>query len=384
MVGNNISYSFTLNKKKRMFRYLFIFFIATFLSVQIDAQVRGGASAFEYLRLSQSPHVTALGGLAVVHSASDVMMATSNPALLRPEFHTALGINYNVFYADTKGLNLYYAHHSEQLNTTFGVGVQYINYGDIILANDLGQILGNGRAADYAITVSASKSYLKHWRYGAHLKFAGSKLVDKNAAAILADVGVVYADTSSQWYVGMAAKNVGYQINKYYNDIANQPLPLDLQIGIMKRFAKAPFSISVLAHHLNQWNIYYDNPADRQSNLFIIDSAQAKEPSNFGGKLLRHFVFALDVNLGKRLEISAGYNFMRRAELGLDELKGISGFSYGAGLYLNKITVHYARSHYHLAGAYNQIGFNFQLNQFMGLGNFGKKINWSSKYAEAF
>ena len=358
-----------------------LFFLGAFSA---EAQVRGGQRAFEYLRLSQSPHITALGGMSVVHTASDVMMSTANPAMLRPEFHTDLGINYNSFYAGTTGLNMFYAHHSKKLETTFGIGIQYMNYGDLTLTNDIGQVLGDGRAVDYAITLSASKAYLKKWRYGANVKMARSNLIDKTALALVVDAGVTYSDTTNKWYVGLAAKNVGYQFDRYYENIPSQPLPLDIQIGVMKRFKKAPFSISVLAHHLNQWNLYYDNPADRQNNILLVDTADVTEPNNFGRKLLNHFVFALDINLGKRLEISGGYNFMRRTELGLDELKGLAGFSYGAGLYLNKITVHFARSHYHLAGAYNQIGFNFQLNQFFGLGSFGKKINWSAKYADAY
>lgn len=368
-----------------MQRIILVILSILFLPFITQAQVRGGERAFEFLRLAQSPHLAALGGLTVTHSASDVMMSTANPAMLRPEFHTDLGFNYNLFYAGSKNLNMYYAHHSKKLNTTFGFGVQYMNYGDITLTNTTGQVEGTGRAADYAITLSASKSYLKHWRYGAHLKYAQSNFIDKNASAFVVDAGVTYADTNSQWYFGLAAKNVGYQFDRYYDDIASQPLPLDIQLGIMKRFKKAPFSISVLAHHLNQWDLYYDNPADRQNNILIVDTSQAtSEPNNFGRKLLNHFVFALDLNLGKRLEISGGYNFMRRSELGLDELKGMAGFSYGAGIYLNKVTVHFARSHYHIAGAYNQFGLNFQLNRFFGLGSFGKKINWSSKYGNAY
>ncbi len=367
-----------------MQRYLILVLFSLMISLNSFAQVRGGDRAFEFLRLAQSPHITAMGSMTVAHSASDVMMSTANPAMLREEFHTDLGVNYNLFYAGTKGLNMYYAHHSEKLKTTFGFGIQYMNYGDITLTNDIDQVLGTGRAADYAITLSAAKSYLMHWRYGAHVKYAQSKLIDKDASALVVDAGITYSDTSKQWYFGLAAKNVGYQFDRYYDNISSQPLPLDIQIGVMKRFKKAPFSISVLAHHLNRWNLYYDNPADRQNNILIVDTTQVAEPSNAGRKLLNHFVFALDLNLGKRLEISAGYNFMRRTELGLNELKGLAGFSYGGGLYLNKVTVHFARSHYHLAGAYNQVGFNFQLNRFFGLGSFGKKINWSSKYANAY
>ena len=82
--------------------------------------------------------------------------------------------------------------------------------------------------------------------------------------------------------------------------------------------------------------------------------------------------------------MSVGYNHLRRAELATADKKGMSGFSFGAGIYLNKFIIHYAQSHYHLAGAYHEIGLNFKLNQLVGLGAGGKKINWAEKYHSAF
>lgn len=352
----------------------------------VYGQVQGGEKAFEFLRLANSPHITALGGLSVINPAQDIMMSTANPALLRPEFHTNIGINYNAYYAGTKVMNMYYAHQVPKLNTTFGFGVQYLNYGEMVQTNTLGQTEGTVQANDYAITLSASRSYLTHWRYGAHLKLANSQLGSVHSTALLMDVGIAYADTVRLLYGGLAVKNVGYQFGRYDKNQKSQPMPLDVQIGFMKKFAKAPFSFSVLAHHVYQWDIRYDNPADRQDNvlLFSDTTTTSKDKTYFADKLFRHFVFALDMNLGKRLEVSVGYNHMRRAELALDELKGMSGFSYGGGLYLNKLTVHFARSHYHLAGAYNQVGFNFKLNDYFGLGETGQKINWSAKYATSY
>ena len=351
----------------------------------LSAQVNGGEQIFEFLRLSQSPHITALGGIAVSSPSSDIMMTTGNPALLRPEFHTNLGLNYNIYYAGTKVSNMVYAHHIKNINTTFALGIQHLNYGSFRLMDDIGNFVGDAKAADYSINLSASRSYLDKWRYGTTLKFANSSLIDKKASALLADIGVAYGDTSRQWYLGMAVKNAGIMIKNYEKSV-NQPLPLDLQIGITKKFKKAPFSIMVLAHHLQKWDVRYDNPADQTDNqlLFTDTTTNTKEKTYFADKLFRHFVFAIDINLGKRLELSAGYNHMRRSELAIEEKKGMSGFSFGGGLYLNKFILHFAQSYYHIAGAYTEIGLNFKLNQLIGLGAGGNKINWSEKFAKSY
>lgn len=356
-----------------------------FLTMPSLAQVVGGENAFEFLRLSQSPHISALGGISVINPSADASMVNANPALLRPEFHTTLSLNYNYYYSKTRVTNLNYAYHSNTLNTTFGVGLQYLDYGSFSITDQVGYGQGSFRAADYAIHVSASRSYLEKWRYGATLKYAHSSLLDKKSSALLADIGVVYADTTSQWYLGAAIKNAGVSL-KNYDPSIKQSLPLDFQIGITKKFKKAPFSIMVLAHRLNQWNIRYDNPADRVDNELLFDNTttDTKEKTYFADKLFRHFVFALDVNLGKRLEISAGYNHLRRSELSITDKKGMSGFSFGAGMYLNKFVLHYAQSHFHLAGAYHELGINIKLNQLFGLGTAGQKINWSEKFVKSY
>ena len=259
----------------------------------------------------------------------------------------------------------------------------------LIMSTGDNQMLGITNAkvmADYAISLSASRSYLERWRYGATLKYAGSHLIQNKSAAMLLDFGLMYADTNSQWYAGAVVKNAGIQLQKYDINSGTQPLPIDVQIGIVKKFKKAPFSLSVLAHHLYTWDIRYDNPADQVDNslLFNDNTQDTKKKSYFADKLFRHFVFALDINLGRRLELSAGYNHLRRSELAIAEKKGLSGFSFGGGLYLNKFVIHFAQSYYHISGAYSEVGINFALNQLFGMGKGGNKINWSEKFANQY
>jgi hypothetical protein len=366
-------------------RALRIFFVVFLLGCTSSswAQVQGGEHIFEFLRLPSSPHVTALGGLAVINPSADVMMSTINPSLLREKFHTQLGLNYNLYYAGTKISNLYYAHHAEKLNTTFGIGLNYIDYGKFTLTDNLGSVQGDALASDYCFTLSAAKAYLTRWRYGASLKYAHSHLITQKADALLVDLGVSYFDTTNKIYVGAVVKNAGINLRNYEKG-NNQPLPLDLQIGILKKFKKAPFAISVTGHHLYTWDVRYDNPADQVDNQLLFGDTTTTKKNYFADKLFRHLVFALDINLGKRLELSAGYNHMRRSELAYSEKKGVSGFSMGAGLYLNRFIIHYARSYYHITGAYNELGINFQLNKLFGLGDSGQKINWSEKFSSSY
>ncbi len=348
------------------------------------AQVNGGSQMLSFLLVAQGPHTGALGGVVAVNPAPDVMLSRANPALLRPEFHQTLSVNYNFYYAGTKMSHVNYAFHHEKLQTTFGLGLTYFNYGELNQTNAIGQTTGTFQSADYMLSLSASRRYLAHWRYGATLKYAHSRLALQKAAALVADIGLVYADTAKAWYVGAVVKNAGVAL-KQYNPNAPAPLPFDLQIGLMKKFKKAPFAISITGHHLYRWDIRYNNPADVVNNTLLFgDTTTSKTKTYFGDKLFRHLVFALDMRLGKRLELSAGYNHLRRSELAITERKGLSGFALGVGVYLNKMNLHVAQSYYHVAGPYTEIGLSLNVNQWFGLGTMGNKINWSSQYAKQY
>src|SRR6218665_2756963 len=164
---------------------------------QASGQVTGGQDAFEYLRMSNSPHVSALGGYVPASPDKDVAFTLQNPGLLNPSFHNQLSVNYNIYYAGIGIANLQYAYHVEPLKTDFSFGLQYLNYGSFQHTDIQGNNLGDISAADYSINLSASRKYLERWRYGATLKWAHSSLGDRSAMAVLADVGIVYEDTAS-------------------------------------------------------------------------------------------------------------------------------------------------------------------------------------------
>jgi hypothetical protein len=354
---------------------IFIAFIFIIISNPIIAQVTGGESVYQFLRLPNSAHASGMGGIIVCNPSNDVAFGFANPALLRPSLHNQLALNQNFQISGTSITNAIYAHHSVKYNTTFAGGIAYINYGKIKATYDNGVVYNELFASDITLQLSASKHYKTNWRYGTSIKMVSSQLGGNNSVGLMADGGVVYFDTTNQLYFGMLAKNIGFQLSKYSASSGAEPLPFDLQIGISKKFIKAPFRLNAIAHHLYQWDIRYDNPLDKVDNSFF-GNTDTVSSNYFADKLFRHFNFGVDLLLGKRLEINVAYSHQRRSELGLKEKLGLAGFSFGVGIHLPKMDVHYARNVYNLAGNYNEIGINLRMKELFGL---GKSVdgNWN-------
>ena len=94
-------------------------------------------------------------------------------------------------------------------------------------------------------------------------------------------------------------------------------------------------------------------------------------------KFFRHFIIATQIYIGDYLEVSLGYNHLRRQELNIGNSgNGVNGFSLEVGALFNKIQIRYARAYYQNNTAYNQLGLNLQLNKYFGLGKFGERIGW--------
>ncbi|RYZ52877.1 MAG: type IX secretion system protein PorQ [Sphingobacteriales bacterium] len=284
-----------------------------------------------------------------------------------------------MYYAGIGIANLQYAYHVEPLKTDFSLGIQYLNYGNFQHTDIQGNNLGDIRAADYSINLSASRKYLEHWRYGATVKWAHSSLGDRSAMAALADVGVVYEDTAALFTFGLVAKNMGVMIKQYNPENPAEPLPFDLQLGVSKQLRNLPLRVFAVAHHLYQWDIRYNNPEDKVTNSLVQETDTAAK-KYIADKIFRHLNLGAELILGKRLTLTVAYNHLRRSELGAQDAKGLAGFSMGAGVDLNKLQVRYGRSYYGSAGAYNELGLSFQLNKFFSIGKKTEPWGWNKTY----
>ena len=140
---------------------------------------------------------------------------------------------FNNFYAGINSYHLSLGYHHQKLNTNFSWGLNYFNYGSTTANRCFGKCTGKFSPTDWVMQVSASRSYLEKWNYGATLKFISSNYGQYSSNGFAMDVGVLYHDSVKFFSASLLAKNMGFQLKKY-DGTDPDDLPFDLQIGINK------------------------------------------------------------------------------------------------------------------------------------------------------
>lgn len=340
--------------------YTLIVVVVTFSNAH--AQTLGGNTAYNFLKLPYSTTLTAAGGVNNSYRAADVSVALHNPALLNASLHAQLGLNFTQPAAGIKGYQLAGAYHYQKWNATFGGQVFFVNYGKLQGADAAGNLLGQFRATDYVVQLSAARQYLQKWQYGASLKFIQSSYQPYRSSAIAVDIGVNYFDSANGISISALAKNMGTQLKTYAGE--QDDLPFDLQFGITKKLQKAPFAFSITVQQTHNFNLLYNDTTFNQ------ETNTAAATSFFNNAFL-HIVLATHIFISKQLEATIGYNHLRRAELSLGTTgNGLTGFSAGFSARFEKLHVSFARSTYQRGISYNQLGLNLMLNKFFGAGSF--------------
>ena len=330
-----------------------------------NAQTLGGNTVYNFLKLSNTPQLTALGGINISNQTQDIGLAFNNPALLRPAMHTQTNMVFNSFYAGIKNYHLMSGYHAATLNTTFAIGINYFGYGSIAETDMTGNVLGNMRPADYVVQLSAARQYGERWHYGVTAKFIHSSYGIYRSSGVAMDVGVSYFDSAHLWQASLVAKNMGAQI-KAYTGTTNGDLPFDLQLGISKRLAHAPLQFSLTVNQLHQFDTRYNDTLFNAETGLEQDS---KGKKYIFDKFFRHVTLAVQLFVGDKIEVTAGYNYLRRKELNITNAgNGLNGFSMGVGVLFKKIQIRYARSYYQNNSSYNQFGLNLRLNDYFGSG----------------
>jgi len=307
--------------------------------------------------MSNTPQLTGLGGINISNQTDDIGMAFHQPSLLRPSQHSQINLVFNSYFAGVKNFHLMSGYHYDKWKTTFGLGVNYINYGTITQTDPGGNILGELKPTDYVVQLSASRAYESNWYYGASLKFISSNYGIYRSNGIAMDIGISYYDTVHLIQASFAAKNMGSQI-KAYENTAKDDLPFDLELGISKKLLKAPLQFSITAHHLQKFDIRYDDTA------FNEVPGQDTKSYTFD-KLFRHFIFATQLTIEHRVELTLGYNYLRRKELNIGNAgNGLNGFSYSVGILIKKLQIRYGSAYFQNNRPYHQFGLNLKFDDY--------------------
>ena len=322
-------------------RILFFLFI---YNVSLVAQT-GGNNTFEFLNLTSSARVLALGNVLVNAVDDDVNIAQQLPSLNHAGMNHQLSVNFTNYYAGIRFGSLVYGMPNVKFeNVTFGL--QYLNYGDFNRTDAYGNLTGTFSAGEYAFYASALVFKQSKFWFGSALKGVYSNLESYNSFGFLADVSATYEVKKERVFASLLIKNMGFQLKTYAHE--SEPMPFEILLGVSSKLKHAPFRWSVTWSHLEKWDLSYINP--EASSVDLITNEEVQVESNTRDKILSHLHVGGEFLLGKNFNLRMGYNFRRRQELALDLYKHNVGLSWGFGVKVRKFQLNYARAFYHAVG----------------------------------
>jgi hypothetical protein len=303
----------------------------------------GGDNIYEFLNLTHSGHVAALGGTNVSLQSAELNMAYHNPALLRQEMSKSLAVNYVNYFA---GINYGMAMFSQSFPAkgNFAAGLTYLNYGTFTEADITGAITGSFKASEYAFSMIYSREIDSSFSVGINFKPVLSYLERYSSFGFAFDIGLAWHNTGNLFSAGFTLKNMGYQVTSYAGE-PHQKLPFEIQAGITQKLAYAPFRFSLTMRHLEKYDLtheYIDNSASGNSG---------SGKSGFLENMMRHFILGAELIPHKNFYLCGGYNYQRRKELQVDSKVSSVGFSWGFGINTSLLDIELGRATYHLAGS---------------------------------
>jgi hypothetical protein len=324
-----------------------------------------GGKAFQFLEVTNSARVAALGGEAVAIYDDDLDLPYHNPALLNMAMRHHLALNYTNYFA---GINYGYVSCATKLGEkgTIAGAIHYLNYGRFQGADESGLLTGSFRAADYSINLIYSRPLDSLLTWGFTVKSVYSDLETYNSTALAVDAGITYHNPRSRFSAGLVIKNIGWQVNAYYPEGAHEPLPFNIAVGVTQGLQYAPFRFFVVANHLEKWDLTYTTEAEKEKNVDPLTGESTAESGFdvFVDQFMRHIVVGTELSIGQNLVLRAGYNYRRRQEMKIDLKPGMVGFSWGVGVKISKFRISYGRASYHLAGGSNCFSFSMNLDEF--------------------
>lgn len=292
-------------------------------------------TAYNFLRLPISAHAAALGGDNITIIEDDPSLMFSNPALLSSVSNKSLNLNFMTYMAGATTASASFNRIIKE-KASVAVMAQYMDYGKMKEYDANNVQTGEFSAKD--IAVSGVFSYILGEKFvgGITAKVINSYIGDYSSWAVGVDLGLNYYDPDHEWSVSLVAKNLGGQLSAY--DEEYEKMPLDVQLGVSKRFSALPFRLSATLVDLNHW----------------------------GYSAINHLVVGADILFSQQVYVAVGYNFRRADEMktlkGTDEESShMAGLSFGAGLQLERFKLQLAYGKYHVSSSSLLVNVSYSL-----------------------
>lgn len=338
----------------------------------MTAQIAGsGSSVFGFLNLPSSARMSALGGENVTLQDGELTMALQNPSLLCGSTHKQLSLNYAFYLPGTMCGTAMYGHnfgrahfekHADEPDRPnyFGVAVHYLDYGKMEYADENGTRLGTTFSAkDIMLDILYARQLGQMFTVGVGLKPVCSFYEHYSSFALAADVGGHFQLRDSTLQIGLALRNIGWQLKGFYTLEGGQrreQLPLNLELGISYKIKHAPLRLSMTIHNMQRWNL---------SPVLTNQGSGVDTSVKWYDMMFRHTVFALDIiPRSEKFYLTLSYNHRHRAELQLKDQRSLAGFALGAGARIRMVRIGFALSQYTKGNLTYTASLSLDINQF--------------------
>jgi hypothetical protein len=354
------SFDYYLYQKKLKTLKKLIVAILILASTTTYAQI-GGDHAYEFLTIPTSARVAALGGTAMAIDDGDITLSNQNPSLLANVASGKLALEYINYISDINFGHVSYAHKFEKIGT-MSFGVQYLNGGNFIRADELGNQMGAFTTSEIALKAAYAKSFDSIFTIGATIKPVYSQLEQYRSLGLLMDVGASYTSKNKLFTSSLLFSNMGSQLTTYIDTY--ESVPFEIQLGISQKLEHAPFRFSIIARHLEQpllsWTrTNYPEPSNVEQEY------EDDNKKSFIDDVMRHMVFGAELNLGKNFFARAGYSYQRFVELKVGDRAGAAGFSWGFGFKIKRLHFSYANARYNYAGTSNHFTITTNIRDYL-------------------
>ena len=287
-------------------------------------QAQESQEVYSFLRLPVSAHVAAVGGDNITLTDDDPTLIFHNPALINGVSDKSINLNYMTYMEGAKTASAAFVKAFKERGT-WGVSAQYMDYGSL-KETTVGNVeTGTFSVKDIALAASFAYMLSNDISGGITARYITSTIGSYSSAAVAVDLGLNYLSPTSGWSVSAVARNLGGQVKAYDDEF--ERIPLDLQVGVSKRFANAPLRLHATLSRLNRW--------DKSLN--------------------KHLAIGADVLMGETIYLAAGYNFRRASEMKLSDGDAESshgaGLSIGGGLQLKQFKLQVAYGKYHVSAS---------------------------------
>lgn len=323
-------------------KQLILLILLTVIGGSLSAQHQG-ESIYRFLDISPDARSAALGGSHAATINPHSSQFITNPAFLNVSDTEQIHFSYLNHLGDIRYGTANYARTIPDIGNV-SASLRYLSYGSMTRYDEFGNESGSASANDIALTLGFGAPVTQQLSYGISATGIYSSLIGYRSSAISFSGGLLYELPGSETAVGAYLNNAGTQLSTY-NGI-DEPLPLNLALGIVHRLQYIPVRLHLTFQKLNNWSLEY--------------AGEAESP-DFLDNMVRHVTGGAEFLFGERITARLGYDSWLNDQTQTGKRVDGAGLSFGIAIHLNSINIDFSRTSFSDMGSVVQLGIGLKL-----------------------